>query len=173
VNDTLTYHDALTVLGATESRLVTLLDTAATAGLAAWAAAAWATGKDASAAVSLFELKNDIVSYGHSVMRKVTERHSGLSRFDRSQRLAAAHAVLVISSYFEALGEADLPVPIERMAFTGEEQVALTVGSGVPDGYLNMLELLLREPLPLPEAHRHYEDVRLICPELSGQRSCS
>ena len=160
MNDTLTYHDALTVLGATESRLVTLLDTAATAGLAAWAAAAWATGKDTGAAVSLFELKNDIVSYGHSVMRKVAERHSGLSRFDRSQRLAAAHAVLVISSYFEALGEADLPVPIERMAFTGEEQVALTVGSGVPDGYLNMLELLLREPLPLPEVHRHYEDVR-------------
>jgi hypothetical protein len=160
VSDTLSYHDALKILGAAKSRLVTLLDGAATAGLAVWAAAAWATGRDAGAPISLFELKNEIVLCGHEVVRKVTEWHSGLSRFDRSQRLAAAHAVLVVSSYFEALGDADLPVPIERLALTGAEQAALTAGSGVPDGYVNMLALLLQEPLPLPEAHRSYDDVR-------------
>jgi hypothetical protein len=160
VSDALTYHDALTILGAAKSRLVTLLDTAATAGLTIWAAAAWATGKDAGAAISLFELKNEIMGCGQGVVRRVTEWRTGLSRFDRSQRLAAAHAVLVISSYFEALGEADLPAPIDRMAFTRVEQATLAVGSGAPAGYVNMLEFLLQEPLPLPEAHRPYDDVR-------------
>lgn len=93
MSDAFAYHDALTILGAAKSRLVTLLDTAATAGLTIWAAAARATGKDAGAAISLFELKNEIVSCGHEVVRKVTEWHSSLSRFDRSQRLEAAHAV--------------------------------------------------------------------------------
>ena len=46
------------------------------------------------------------------------------------------------------------------MPFTGAEQATLTVGSGAPTGYVNMLELLLQEPLPLPEAHRRYDGVR-------------
>lgn len=144
VSDVLTYHDALTALGVAKSRLVTLLDAAATAGLTIWAAAAWATGKDAGTAIGLFEMKNEIVSCSQGIMRRVSEWHSGLSRFDRSQRLAAAHAVLVVSSYFEALGKADLSVPIERMAFTGAEQATLAVGTVAPSGYVNILEFLLQ-----------------------------
>jgi hypothetical protein len=160
MSDSLTYYAALELLGKTRSRLVELLDAAATAGLTVWAATALSSGGDAGTLLSLFELKSEIVRYGHGVVRRVSEWRSGLSRFDRSDRLAAAHAVLVISSYFEALERADLPVPVARLELSGSEQAALAAGSGVPDGYVDMVELLLREPLPLPEPHRPYADVR-------------
>ena len=160
MSDFLTYRDALKILGARQNRLMTALDAAATAGLVAWTTAAWASGKDPGAPISLFELKNEIVRYGNEVTRKVTEWRSGLSRFDRSERLAAAHSVLVVSSYFEVLAKADLPVRMESLALSREEQAALAADSSVPDGYADLLQLLVQEPLPLPEPHCPYDDVR-------------
>ena len=160
MGESLTYHDALKILGASESKIVTLLDAAATAGLTVWAATAWATGKDAGPPSSMLDVKNEIVPFAHQIIRKIAEWRSGLSRFDRSQRLTAAHAVLVVSSYFEALGKADLPVPIGELGFTREEQSALASGGAVPESYVAMIQLLLREPLPLPETHRSYGEVR-------------
>ena len=120
-----------------------------------------ATGRDAGPPVSLLEMKNEVVRYGHEIVRRVSEWRTGLARFDRSQRLAAAHAVLVVASYFEALDEADLPVPVDRLALSRDEQAALaTTGKGVPRGYVDMIELFLREPLPMPEPHRSYEVVQ-------------
>jgi hypothetical protein len=160
MSKSLTYCAALELLGHKKSRLVVFLDAVATAGLTVWAGVALGTGRDAEALLSLLELKSEVVRHGQEVMRRVSEWHSGLSRFDRSDRLAAAHAVLVIFSYFEALDQADMPISVDRLEFSAEEQVALAAGRGVPDGYLDMIELLLREPLPLPEPHRSYADVR-------------
>jgi hypothetical protein len=160
MSDALTYYSALQVLGKKKSRLVALLDMVTTAGVTVWAAGALATGKAADLPLSIFELKNEIVRYTQEIVRRVSDWHSGLSRFDRSERLAAAHAVLVISSYFEALAETDLPIAVERLAMSGEEQAALAAGGSVPEGYVEMIEFLIREPLPLPEPHRSYDDVR-------------
>ena len=161
MSDTLTYHAALQLLGKTpKSRLVTLLDAVATTGLTAWAAGALATGKGVDLPLSMFELKTEIVLYAHQTVRRISDRRTGLPRFDRSERLAAAHAVLIISSYFEAAAQADLPVSMERLALTSAEQAALATGSKVPDGYVEMIEFLLREPLPLPEPHQPHAEVR-------------
>jgi hypothetical protein len=159
--DSLTYYAALQVLGKSKSRVVTLLDVVATTGLTAWAAGSLVAGRDASPPVSLLEMKNEVVRYAHEIVRRVSEWHSGLARFDRSQRLAAAHAVLVVASYFEALDEADLPVPVDQLALSRAEQAALaTAGKKLPRGYVDMIELFLREPVPMPEPHRPYTDVR-------------
>ncbi len=161
MSDALTYHAALQLLGrTTRSRLVTLLDAVATTGLTAWAAGALAAGQRVDLPLSIFELKTEIVLYAHEVVRRISDWRTGLSRFDRSERLAAAHAVLVISSYFEAAAQADLPVSMERLALTSAEQAALATGSKVPDGYVEIIEFLLREPLPLPEPHRSHAEVR-------------
>jgi hypothetical protein len=152
VSEGLTYRDALKILGS-ESWLAGLLDAAATGGLGAWAAASMLAGTDATIALGLLQLKDEVVGFGQQVMRRVSEWHSGLSRFSRSERLFAAHAVLVVSSYFEALGAAQLPVPEVRLAFTAAEQVSLAAGSGtLPGGYVGMIELLAREPLPVPDS---------------------
>ena len=130
-----------------------LLDAAATGGLGAWAAASMLAGTDATIALGLLQLKDEVVGFGRQVMRRVSEWRSGLSRFGRSERLVAAHAVLVVSSYFEALGGAPLPVPAVRLAFTAAEQVSLAAGSEtLPGGYAGIIELLAREPLPLPDS---------------------
>jgi hypothetical protein len=130
-----------------------LLDAAATGGLGAWAAASMLAGTDATIALGLLQLKDEVVGFGQQVMRRVSEWRSGLSRFSRSERLFAAHAVLVVSSYFEALGTAQLPVPAVRLAFTAAEQVSLAVGSEtLPGGYAAMVEMLAREPLPVPDS---------------------
>jgi hypothetical protein len=160
MSESLTYFAALELLGHKKSRLLVLLDTVATAGLTVWAAAALGAGRDAGAVLSLFELKSEVMRQGQEVVRRVSEWHSGLSRFDRSDRVAAAHSVLVISSYFEALDRADMAVSVDRLGFSAAEQAALAAGTGVPDGYVDMIELLLREPLPLPEPHRPYASVR-------------
>jgi len=61
--------------------------------------------------------------------------------------------VLVVSSYFEAFGKVELPVPVPRLAFTSAEQVSLAAGrEPLPGGYAGVIELLAREPLPLPDS---------------------
>jgi hypothetical protein len=159
MSETLTYNDALSILGRPKSRLVTALDATATVGLTAWAAATFAVGGDPGIPLGLVELKSDVIGYAHTMVRKIGEWRKGLSRFDRSQRLAAAHAVLVITSYFEALEASELPVPIEQFGFTRAEQTALATSKHVPDGYVEMIELLANEPLPLPEPHRSFASV--------------
>jgi hypothetical protein len=153
MSDGLTYRDALKILGASESRLMGMLDAAATGGLGGWAAASMVAGADATVALGLLQLKDEVIGFGRLVMRRVSEWRSGLSRFSRSERLSAAHAVLVVSSYFEALGAAELPVPAGRLAFTAAEQVALAAGGESSlGGYASMIGLLAREPLPVPDS---------------------
>jgi NACHT N-terminal Helical domain 7 len=160
VSDALTYTGALTILGGQgQSRLVSLVDAAATVGFTAWAAGAVATGNDPGPPLSLIDLKDDIVTYSRAIVRKVAEWRRGLSRFDRSQRLAAAHAVIVVSSFFEVLERADLPVPLERLGFTAAEKVSLAIGDGPPASYADLIGLLIREPIPLPEPHRPSTEV--------------
>jgi hypothetical protein len=154
----LTYVDALKILGDRQSRLIGLLDGVMSAGLATWAATAWTMGADASAPMNLFDLKDEVVRFGHESVRRVSERRSGLSRYDRTQRLAAAHAVLVVSSYFEAIDRADLPLTPERLASSAGER--LTHGGSPPKGYVDLIDGLLTDRLPLPEPHVPYARTR-------------
>ena len=156
----LTYADALRILGHRRSRLVVLLDVVASAGLTAWAASAWTTGGDAGVPLNLFELKNDVVRFSQALVARTSEWRSGLSRFDRTQRLAAAHAVLVVSAYFEALEQADLPLGLDQLALARPQQAAAAAGEQLPDSYVALIEVLLSDRLPLPECHRPYSETR-------------
>ena len=167
--DSLTYADALKILGDGESRLVGLLDGAATAGLAAWTATAWATGNDVSAALNLFDLKDEVVRFGRDAVRRIAERRSGLSRFDRTQRLAAAHAALVVSSYFETLGKTELPIAPQRLA--ASDKVVHATGGSPPKGYAELIDGLLSDRLPLPEPHVPYARTREEIGSLYGLMS--
>jgi len=160
VGDSLTYADALRILGHRKSRLVSALDAVGSMGLTVWATAAAATGTDVGVPLNLFELKNDVVRHGHELVARAADRRSGLSRFDRTQRLAAAHAVLVISAYFDALDEGDLPVPLDRLDLTREEQAAQATEGRLPSGYVELIEMLASDRLPFPESHRPYEQTR-------------
>jgi NACHT N-terminal Helical domain 7 len=128
MSDFITYREALQILSGAESHLLTALDEAATAGLTAWATGSVAMGKDPTMILGLIEPKNDIVGYGKEIVRRVGDWRKGLSRYDRSERLAAAHAVLVVTSYFESLEAADLPIPFDEFGFTDGEKTGLALG---------------------------------------------
>ncbi|MCO6010426.1 hypothetical protein NE236_36250 [Actinoallomurus purpureus] len=160
MSDSLTYADALKILGSRHSRLIGIVDRLAAAGLATWTVTALATGHDVSAPLNLFDLKEEIVRFGHETVRRISERRSGVSRYDRTQRLAAAHAVLVVSSYFEALEQADLPIGLDRLELTAAEQVAQATGTAPARGGADLIDGLVNDRLPLPEPHVPYERTR-------------
>ncbi|MEV5707605.1 hypothetical protein [Actinoallomurus sp. NPDC052274] len=158
--ESLTYADALKILGGRPSRLIGLADRLAAAGLVTWSVAALATGNDMSAALNLFDLKEEIVRFGHDTVRRIAERRNGLSRFDRTQRLAAAHAVLVVCSYFEALEQSDPAIGLERFDLAPGEKVAQATGGLPARGGAELVDGLLNDRLPLPEPHVPYESTR-------------
>jgi len=160
MSDALTYYAAWQLLARADSRLVALLDTVTTTGLTRWAASAPAAGESTEAPISILALKDEVIGFAQEIVQRIPEWRTSVSRFTRSERLAAAHAVLVVSSYFEALAQEDLPVPVERLVLSSSEQAALAAGGEVPDGYVEIIEFLRREPLPLPEPHRSYAGVR-------------
>jgi hypothetical protein len=109
--------------------------------------------------LSVFGMQSQLTRLGRELVRNVSEKRRGLSRFDRTQRIQAAHAVIVITAYFEALREADLPFSLDQLELTKAEQVTLvldhpTRGSGAGE----LVGQLLNTDIPLPTPQRPRED---------------
>ncbi|BAL91083.1 hypothetical protein AMIS_58630 [Actinoplanes missouriensis 431] len=92
----LSYNDALKLLGGSGP-----LAKAADNVLGGALSVATAGGSDA--AISLFDAKTEVVRLGRLVTQKITDLVRGQSRYNRSQRLHAAHSVLVVTAFFETL----------------------------------------------------------------------
>ncbi|MDQ7903956.1 hypothetical protein RB614_05395 [Phytohabitans sp. ZYX-F-186] len=127
----LSYADAVRLLGGRDSKVVDALE-------------ALTSGAVLSAAVPL---PAELVRLGHQVVRGLAERRSGLSRYGRTQRLEAAHAVIVVTAYFEALAESEPPIAFAKLELTKQEQLAVAGGGAA-------LPRLIFEPGPrLPGPH--------------------
>jgi hypothetical protein len=124
----LAYSDAVRLLGGTGSRAVTALDRL-TGGLLLAATAA-----GSGFALSLFEARAELVRLSGELVTGLSERLRGLDRFGRSERLAAAHAVIVVVAYFDALSGADLPFDARDLELTGSEQAFITTGAQASSG---------------------------------------
>lgn len=149
MTETLSYADALKILGCKDSRLIKVIDFAATAALTGWALAG-----GADLALGLRDLQEDAVRYGNDVVRRVPEWRGGAGRFARTQRLAAVHAVVIVSAYFEALGRASLPFGLDRL---DRDRAA---GGTRAAAFAELVEELLTRPLPMPEPYRPYAETR-------------
>lgn len=114
--------------------------------------------------LTCFGLPSELVRIGRDLVRNVAERRQGLSRYDRTQRIEAAHAVVVISAYFEALRAIDLPFSLDRLELTKAEQAMLVTGRSAQSGQAGALVgELLDTAIPLPTPQRPREDtVRLL-----------
>ncbi len=148
----LSYADAVRLLGGREDRTVAALDRLA-GGLLLVASA---TG--AGFALSLFDPKSDLARLSGDLVSGLAERLRGVSRLGRSERLAAAHAVIVLTAYFESLREASLPFDVKELKLTGAEQVAVATGGAAGTTRLRTLaDALLRTDVPMPAVQRPYE----------------
>nr|MDT0658880.1 hypothetical protein [Micromonospora sp. DSM 115978] len=153
--ETLSYADAVRLLGGQRSKLVDALD-AVTGGLLLSAAV------PVPAVLGWFDARVEFIRLSHKLVAQFTERRSGLSRYDRTERLAAAHRVLVVTAFFEALEESDLPFRFADLELNSREQAGI-VGRGPAakvNPYLPLLgggvDLLLDHDIePLP----HHPDV--------------
>jgi hypothetical protein len=149
----LSYADAVVLAGGRNSRTVAALDHL-TGGVLLAAAA---TG--AGFALSLFDAKSELARLSDEVVRKVGQRLRKVDRFTRSQRLAAAHSVLVLSAYFDALAGGGLPFPAKDLEFTKAEQVSMATGTAPGSSRLSGLAVgLLRPEVPMPAPQRPYEE---------------
>lgn len=125
---TLGYGDAVKLLGGGESRVLTALSNLAGAALTAFSAGGSAT------ALGLFDLKGEVDRMGRDAVGALRDRVRGLDRFSRTELLEAAHTVIVITSFFEALDDLDeslnTALNTASLELTGQEQATLAAGGG-------------------------------------------
>ncbi|MFC4113721.1 NACHT domain-containing protein [Nonomuraea zeae] len=131
----LSYRDAVVLLGG-DSALTGALDKAS-------ALALFGLG-----GIDLFDARAEAVRLGDGFIRGLRDRVNGLSRYDRTQRLTAAHTVIVISAYLEVLDEAGV-----LRDLTSEDQRRITRTSRVRP-------YLVDFPMPVPAPQHPHEDVR-------------
>ncbi|MEO3890970.1 hypothetical protein [Nonomuraea sp. B5E05] len=149
--DTPSYADALRILGCKDGRLVKVVGFASAAERTGWALAG-----GGRLAAGLNDMRDGIVRYGKDIVRRMPELKGGVDRHTRTERLAAAHAVIVVSAYFEALGEAKLPFTLDRLD-RGEK---ISHGVPTPERFARLVAELLLERLPTPEPHLPYAETR-------------
>lgn len=143
----LCYADAARQLGGGQNKIVVALDQL-TGGLLL---AASASGS--AFALSLFDAKSELVRLGGELVSSLSSRTRGITRMERSEQLAAAHAVIVVNAFFDALREVSLPFDINDLKITASEQVNIATGSTERV----MAVALVRSNVPIPTPHVPYE----------------
>jgi NACHT N-terminal Helical domain 7 len=148
----LCYGDAVTLLAGHGNKTVGALDRL----MGGLLLAASATGS--GFALSLFDGKGELARLSGELVAGLNVRLRGLGRFGRSERLAAAHAVIVLEAYFEVLAKVDLPVEAKKLDLAKAEQVAIAGSGAAGSNRLGALASeLLRIDIPIHTSERPYE----------------
>ena len=93
----LSYHDAARILGGTDNAAIAALDKI----MGGLLLAGTITGHPL--AISLFEAKDEFVKLSEAAWKAVADRAIGLTQYQRTQRIVAANAVIVVASFFDTL----------------------------------------------------------------------
>ncbi len=112
------YRDAVELLGGDPPALAALDRVLA-------GALSLATGGVSDVVLDVFDAQPRIVLLGRDLLGKLKDRLRGASRMDRTERLAAAHAILVVAAYFDVLGKTDLLFRPKDLKLTGPDQARL------------------------------------------------
>ncbi|MEV6814653.1 hypothetical protein [Micromonospora sp. NPDC051296] len=149
--DTLGYADAVRLLGGEKSPFVERLDTLTGGALLG-------ASVPVPALLGLLDARADLIRLGHELVRTVSERRTGLSRYGRTQRLEAAHAVLAVTAFFETLGELGLPFDFAAARITRAEQLSLAGARFAAD---DVTAALFATAAPVPGPHLPYSALRI------------
>lgn len=102
VRRTYSYTEAVKILGGQDHPIVGAMDKLLGGALLAGSLGTWQV-------LDFFDAKPDFTRLFSELATKVSEKRRGLSRYSRTQRLQAAHAVIVVTAFFEAFRELELP----------------------------------------------------------------
>ncbi|MEV5501375.1 AAA family ATPase [Nonomuraea fuscirosea] len=156
---TLGYEDAVRILGK-ESAVVQALGRLGGAGLTV------ASAGGSEVALSLFDLKGEVERLSQDAVSAIRERVGGLSRFERSELLEAAHAVIVVAAFFAALDDLDDELRTSLNTATLElvkaEQAMLATGRPSRDKRIADLIEVLNSPGAVPDPHAHWTRTPLV-----------
>jgi hypothetical protein len=112
----LTYADALRILGKNDSEVLDLAEKLADGGLGM------------VGVPDLFGARGALVSKGRQALEGIRGKLKGESRLSRTQKIEAAHRILLIVAFFEAVDttftEIQAPFALADLNFTREEQTA-------------------------------------------------
>ena len=135
----LSYADAVKLLGGADRRLIAAFNQLTGGALSA------ATGGTVELLINLFDVKGELADLSGELISSLGDRLRGLSRFDRTERLTAAHCVIVLTAYFEALRETRLPFPSEGFRLGRAGQVELATGQAAASERLQAIADILNE----------------------------
>ncbi len=127
---------AVKILGGKDHPVVAAMDKLLGGALLAGSLGLWQV-------LDLFDAKPDFTRLFSDLATKVSENSRGLSRYDRTQRLQAAYTVVVMTAYFEAFRELDLP-----FSFTAQDEEHVELKATPMDRALPALHKFVRAPLP-------------------------
>ncbi|MGC4895431.1 NACHT domain-containing protein [Micromonospora sp. DT31] len=159
--DTLSYADAVRLLGGEKSRFVDWFDKL-TGGVLL------AASVPVPALLGIFDAKAEFVRLGHGLVRGVSEERSGLSRYGRTQRLEAAHAVLAVTAFFEALAGLPLPFDLKGLAIGRSDQLRLAGARHIAD---DLTAALFGTAAPAPGPHLPQPALRSALVDWYGQQA--
>ncbi|GAA2588551.1 hypothetical protein GCM10010435_78690 [Winogradskya consettensis] len=148
----LTYTDAVKLLGGS-GPLITIADNLLGGALSV------ATAGGSDVALSLFDAKAEAIRLGHQVAAKLSDSVRGLGRYDRTVRLQAAHGVLVVTAFFEALDVCLTEAGLGSPEFTRDEQLRLSGVVSSPVAATNLVGFLKDSPIPVPAPERGYDQL--------------
>ncbi|MGW4203626.1 NACHT domain-containing protein [Streptomyces sp. NPDC004726] len=144
----LNYRDAVAILTGDSASL-------AAADRALGGALSMATGGVSDAVLSVFDAQGRVLRLGRDLTAGLGGNPGGADRATRTERINAAHTVLVITAWFQALGEAELPFRLAELELTRREQLAIAGGHDEGD----LLGTLFGMTVPQPAPHLPYEQV--------------
>lgn len=120
-----------------------------------------ATAGGSDFALSFFDAKAEMVRLGGLIKVKFDDLVRGLGRYERSERLLAAHGVLVVTALFEGFDDCFRRTGLEPAEFTRDDQLLLVNSQAGR----HVAARLLDTPLPVPSPTRSYavllDDVRV------------
>lgn len=145
----LSYSDAVTILTGDSAAL-------AAADRALGGALSMATGGVSDTVLSVFDAQGRILRLGRDLTTGLRGRLGSADRASRTERLAAAHTVLVVTAYFEALGELELAFRLEELDLTRRDQIGI---AGSDEDGRAFVRALLGVGAPQPAPHLPYERV--------------
>jgi hypothetical protein len=139
MSNKLCYADAVKLLGGADKGIVSALDRLTGGLLLA------ATGGGANFVLSLFDVEGELARLNRELVSGLGDQLRGLGRFDRTQRLAAAHRVIVLTGFFEAVSGAGLPFDGGKLGLDKSAQVGVSTGEDVPSQRLGVLAGILND----------------------------
>lgn len=162
---TLNYRDAVRILGGDDSTLIDTADAVLSVGVLGLAAAE-------PAALGLADACSKLSAVTKKLVAGLGRRVRGVPGHTRTELLVAAHTVIVVTAFFEALGEEESKAEGTRRKDFARRAKYELFGAGEGDLRLgHLVDALLSAPVPLPAPHRPFERTLVDLSDLYTDRA--